>query len=44
MAEQKAQGRTQIVQLFCGDALNLGVAAGVEPGVFSVEQKQLAGG
>ncbi len=44
VAEQKAQRRAQIVQLFGGDALHLRVAARVEPGELAIEQKQLAGG
>ena len=43
VAEQKAQGRAQIVQLFGRDALDLRVAAGVEPGILAVEQEELAG-
>ena len=44
VAEEKAQRRAQVVEFLGGDALHLGVAVGVEPGVFAVEKKELAGG
>jgi hypothetical protein len=44
MAEKKAQRGAEVVELFSGDALHLGIAFGIEPGVFAVEQKDLAGG
>ena len=44
VAEEEAQRGAEVVELFGGDALDLGVAAGVEPGVFAVEQEELAGG
>ena len=44
VAQQKAQRRTQVVQLLGRNALDLRVAARIEPGVFAVEQEELAGG
>ena len=44
VAEKKAQRGAEIVELFGGDALHLGVAAGVEPGEFAIEEEELAGG
>ena len=44
VAEEKAQRRAQVVELLGGDALHLRVALGVEPGIFAVEQEELAGG
>ena len=44
VAEKKAQGGTEIVELFGADALHLGVALGVEPGKLAVEEEELAGG
>ena len=44
MAEEKAEGRPEVVQLFGLDALDLRIALGVEPCVFAVEEEELAGG
>ena len=43
VAEEEAERRTEIVELLGCDALDLRVAFGVEPGVFAVEEKELAG-
>ncbi len=42
VAQQKAQRRTQIVQLRGGHTLHLGISGGIEPGIFAIEQKNLA--
>ena len=44
VAEEKAQRGAQIVELFGCDALYLGIALGIEPRVFAVEQEELSGG
>src|SRR5579871_6592684 len=42
MAEQEAQWRTQVVELFCGNALYARIAGGVEPCEFSIEKKDFS--
>ena len=42
VAEQEAKRGAEVVELFGGDALGLGVAGGVEPGEFAVEDEDLA--
>ena len=44
MAEEEAERGAEVVELFGGDALGLGVAGGVEPGELAVEDEELAGG
>ena len=44
VAEKEAQGGAEIVHLFGGEALDLGVSRREGPGVFAVEEEELAGG
>ncbi len=43
MAEKKPKRRAQIVKFLGGNALHLRVAASVKPGIFPVQQEELAG-
>ena len=44
MAQEEAERGAEVVELLGFEALDLGVAAGVDPGVFAVEEEELAGG
>ena len=44
VAEQKAQGGTQVVELLGRRARDLRIAGGVEPGEAAVQDEELAGG
>ncbi len=44
VAEEEAEGGAEVVELFGGDALGLGVAGGVEPGELAVEDEDLSDG
>ena len=44
VAEEKAEGGAEVVELFGGDAGGLRVAGGVEGGVLAVEEEELAVG
>ncbi len=44
MAKEKAKGGTEVVDLFSGEALGLGISGGEGPGVLAVEDEGLAPG
>ena len=44
VAEEEAERGAEVVELLGGGAGDLGVAGGVEPGVFAVKDEELAGG
>jgi hypothetical protein len=43
VAKEEAEGGAEVVELRSGDALDLGVAGGIKPGVFAIEDEEFSG-